>query len=128
MTDLSKAIHVKLSDERRKVTMLEVAGEHFLGKLGDVLDIEGICSGSPADDGFDFRVLNAEEITSTISSSLVMKSGIWLLFPLLLLLLFIVIIIHYKTAFISLRVKFNMKKMFVLSLEQLLQKELSITR
>jgi hypothetical protein len=89
MTRFSESIHVELANKGGEVAMFEVPRQHFLGKLADVLDIEGIGSGGPADDRFNLSILNVDVDTSTISRSLVMKRGIWLFLPFLLRLRFI---------------------------------------
>jgi hypothetical protein len=92
MANFAETVHVELPDERREVAVLEVPGQYFLREFGDVLDIEGVAGGSPADDRHDLAVLSHQKRTSTISSSLLMKRGIWLTLPFLLRLRFILIL------------------------------------
>jgi hypothetical protein len=84
VTDLAETVHVELADEGGEVAMLEVDGEDVFGKLGDVLDIEGIGGGSPTDRVGNGLVLSSTRRTSSISTSLEMKIGVCALLPFLL--------------------------------------------
>lgn len=42
MADLTKSIHIQLSDERGEISMLEIPREDLLGKFADVFDVKRI--------------------------------------------------------------------------------------
>ena len=94
MANFSEPVHIKLANKWRKVAMLEVNGQNLLRELGDILDIEAIGCWSPTDRIWDGFILLFMKFTSSISTSLEMKMGIWALFPFLLRLRFILLLYH----------------------------------
>jgi hypothetical protein len=53
VADLVEAVHVELTDEGRVVFVFVVDGEHFFCELRDVVDVQGIARGGPAEGAVD---------------------------------------------------------------------------
>lgn len=75
MAGFAEAVHVELSNEGAEVAVLEVTGQDLLGKASHLPDVEAVSATRPTDHFRDLQVLLKESSTYTISSSLLMKSG-----------------------------------------------------
>jgi hypothetical protein len=72
---LVKAVHVELSNEGAEVAVLKISRKDLFGEFSDLLYVEALPAGGPPYHIGNLGVLSERKPTSTIYSSLLMKSG-----------------------------------------------------
>ena len=72
---LAKAVHVELSNEGAEVAVLKISRKDLFGEFSDLLYVEALAAGGPPYHIGNLGVLSERKPTSTIYSSLLMKSG-----------------------------------------------------